>query len=257
MINPNWPAPPNVRAVITQTQFSPQQPGFSSEPFGAFNLATHVGEGLEVVAANRRLLTEHLCLPSVQWLEQVHGTDVYQAVSCAQAPRADAVYSSKPGLPLAVLTADCLPVLFCSKAADEVAVAHAGWRGLANGVLAQTLKAFNADAAQIIAYMGPAIGPQHFEVGAEVRAVFTECFRGFTTAVATCFIPSGRAGHFYADLYALARLQLHALGVSEVYGGDYCTYTDTRFYSFRRASHNGNGICGRMASVIWLDGPAS
>lgn len=256
MIKPSWPAPVKVRAVITQTQFLPQQPGFSREPFGAFNLATHVGEAPQVVAANRRLLTEYFSLAPVQWLEQVHGTDVYNAISCALPPRADAVYTRKLGLPLAVLTADCLPVLFCTRAADEVAVAHAGWRGLANGVLVQTLKAFSADPSQIIAYLGPAIGPQYFEVGAEVRAVFAEGSHGSAESIDNCFTPSGRAGHFYGDLYTLARMQLQALGVSGVYGGDYNTYTDMRFYSFRRASHNGNGVCGRMASVIWLDGPA-
>ncbi|HMU66377.1 MAG TPA: peptidoglycan editing factor PgeF, partial [Cellvibrionaceae bacterium] len=161
------------------------------------------------------------------------------------------VYTATPGLPIAVLTADCLPVLLCTEAGDEVAAAHAGWRGLAQGVLAQTLNAFRAPAKVLIAYLGPAIGPAHFEVGEEVLEVFRHSFAPYGD-VGPCFVP-GRPGHYLADLYRLARMQLSALGVTAIYGGQDCTFADGRFYSFRRSG----GPCGRMASLIWLDDSSS
>jgi polyphenol oxidase len=250
MFKPIWPAPSRVGAVITQTTFTTETPGFSLPPYGAFNLAGHVGEDMNIVLANRHLLSEHLKIGPIQWLEQVHEIEVYKAQLPVQAvaPRADAIYTQTQGLPIAVLTADCLPVLFCSVAGDEIAVAHAGWRGLAQGILARTLQAFEAPAQHILAYLGPAIGPAHFEVGEEVRHIFTAEFSGYGD-VNDAFTPSARSGHFYADIFALARLQLRSLGVEAIYGGHNCTFFEPRFYSYRRSL---NGICGRMASLIWL-----
>lgn len=249
MIDPIWPAPAQVRAVITQTVFTPSEPGFSQPPYGSFNLANHVGEGLEVVMANRRLLSQRLDLGPVQWLEQVHGVDVFKAEHSVltPAPVADAIYTATPLLPIAVLTADCLPVLLCSRAGNEIAVAHAGWRGLAQGVLAETVKAFNSPPEQLLAYLGPAIGPKHFEVGEDVRQIFTTAFASYGD-IRSSFVPSTRSGYYLANLYSLARLQLHALGVQAIYGGGASTFSDQQFYSYRRSG----GQCGRMASLIWL-----
>ncbi|MEY4588311.1 MAG: polyphenol oxidase [Pseudomonadota bacterium] len=251
MINPIWPIPAQVNARITQTTFSAQEPGFSLPPYGGFNLACHVGEAPETVAANRQLLSLSLGIGPVQWLEQVHGVEVFRAQYPVQpAPQADAIYTATPMLPIAVLTADCLPVLFCSQAGDEIAVAHAGWRGLAAGVLPQTLKAFKAPPAQLLAYLGPAIGPKHFEVGGEVRQAFIAAFQPYGQPIEPCFTPSLRPGHYWANLYALARLQLTALGVGFIDGGSFCTYTDEHFYSYRRS---GGAPSGRMASLMWFD----
>ncbi|HMW73555.1 MAG TPA: laccase domain-containing protein, partial [Cellvibrionaceae bacterium] len=205
MLAPDWPAPAQVKAVITQAQLAGEAAGFSQPPYGEFNLATHVGEAIERVAANRQLLSARLGIGPVQWVEQVHGTEVFSArwPIVTPAPVADGVYTATPGLPIAVLTADCLPVLLCTEAGDEVAAAHAGWRGLAQGVLAQTLNAFRAPAKVLIAYLGPAIGPAHFEVGEEVLEVFRHSFAPYGD-VGPCFVP-GRPGHYLADLYRLAR----------------------------------------------------
>lgn len=251
MFTPDWPAPVQVCAAITHTQCLGPVPGFSQPPYGQFNLATHAGDAPERVVANRQLLSAQLGIGPVQWLQQVHGTEVFSAQfpMVSPAPVADALYTSSPELPIAVLTADCLPVLVCSQVGDEIAAAHAGWRGLAQGVLANTLAAFRAPPQQLLAYLGPAIGPAHFEVGEEVLAVFSERFSIYGD-VSACFV-ANRPGHYLADLYALARLQLTALGVAAIYGGQACTYADEHFYSYRRSA---DGCCGRMASLIWLAG---
>lgn len=253
IIAPDWPVPAQVKAAITQAQLAGDAPGFSQPPYGQFNLATHVGEAIERVAANRQLLSARLGIGPVQWLEQVHGTEVFRAQWPLRtpAPVADAIYTATPGLPIAILTADCLPVLLCAQAGDEIAAAHAGWRGLAQGVLRHTLQAFRAPPERLIAYLGPAIGPTHFEVGEEVFETFRHSFALYGD-LGPCFNP-GRPAHYRADLYGLARLQLSALGVKAIYGGQECTFADERFYSFRRS----RGPCGRMASLIWLDKPRS
>jgi len=157
---------------------------------------------------------------------------------------ADASWSETPGEACAVLTADCLPVLFCDRAASRVAVAHAGWRGLAGGVLETTLEALAIRAEDVLVWLGPAIGPAAFEVGGEVR----EAFVARHPAAAAAFVPSRNEGRFMADLYQLARIRLAAVGVEAVYGGGLCTFSDPRFYSYRRASRT-----GRFASLIWLE----
>jgi YfiH family protein len=242
-LRPDWPAPARVQAVTTT-----RQGGVSSPPFDGLNLAAHVGDAPEAVTANRAILAEALNLPAKpQWLQQVHGTEVAlfpgNMAAPAQPLEADASCSDSTGQVCAVLTADCLPVLFCDGAGSRVAAAHAGWRGLAAGVLEATLEAMQVAPHEILAWLGPAIGPKAFEVGEEVREVFMDQ----DPAAAGAFSPRG-AGHWLADIYGLARLRLQAAGVGAVYGGGLCTYQDAaRFFSYRR-----DGKTGRMASLIWL-----
>ncbi len=235
---PDWPAPARVRACVTT-----RAGGVSEPPFDTFNLGDHVEDASAAVAANRARLRDRLgCRPA--WLRQVHGTRVARA--CAdEVAEADASWSDAPGVASAVLTADCLPVLFCDRQGRRVAAAHAGWRGLAGGVLEATWRALAFDPEETLAWLGPAIGPTAFEVGAEVR----EAFLAHDPACGEAFGPSVNPGRYMADLYRLARLRLNALGVTAVYGGGYCTYHDARFYSYRRASRT-----GRFASLIWLSG---
>ena len=239
LIRPEWPAPANVQAVCTT-----RAGGVSTGLYSTLNLGTHVGDEAATVQMNRRLLMEAAGLPvQPAWLEQVHGTEVVDVGG--QLPdmiEADAGVSHTPGEVCAIMTADCLPVLFASTEGDCVAAAHAGWRGLAAGVLANTVEALDCPNNQLLAWLGPAIGPQAFEVGDEVRAAFLTLDDG----AGSCFV--AHADRWLADIYALARRQLAQLGVKGVYGGDFCTYSDSeRFFSYRR-----DGVCGRMASLIWL-----
>lgn len=236
-IVPDWLAPANVRACVTT-----RSSGDSLAPFDCFNLGDHVGDNSSQVQANRDWLAQQLdCTPV--WLEQVHGTAVVEACAGTVAT-ADACWSAASGVACSILTADCLPVLFADRAGSRVAAAHAGWRSLAGGVLENTLAAMQVEPAQVLAWLGPAIGPAAYEVGPEVRAAFIEQHE----AAAAAFVPSGRPGHWLADLYQLARIRLNAAGVGAVYGGGFCTLTDSRFYSYRR-----NAVTGRMASLIWLE----
>lgn len=239
LILPDWPLPAGVKACST-TRYG----GVSLPPYDSLNLGTHVGDEAQAVAVNRQRLVEGADLPQMPvWLEQVHGTRVVRLDGQMPADlQADAVYSNVPGQVCAVMTADCLPVLFCSQAGDEVAAAHAGWRGLCNGVLEQTLTAFDAEPGRINAWLGPAIGPQQFEVGPEVRAAFI----AVDDAAATAFTPMG--DKFLADIYLLARQRLQRAGIHAIYGGDRCTVSEiSHFFSYRR-----DGITGRLASLIWL-----
>jgi hypothetical protein len=240
LIVPDWPAPAQVRAVST-TRLG----GISSPPYDSLNLAGHVGDDPARVAENRRRLMALVGYPAEPaWLEQVHGTTVVAAETIRAPVAADAAWTREPGRPCAVMTADCLPVLLCDRAGTVVAAAHAGWRGLASGVIAAAVTSMKAPPAELLAWLGPAIGPDAFEVGAEVRTAFLELDAGN----ADCFQPSP-AGRWLADLYELARRQLRALGVSAVYGGDYCTFGDSkRFFSYRREHPT-----GRMATLIWLN----
>ncbi|CAI1910653.1 Laccase domain protein yfiH [Serratia quinivorans] len=239
LILPDWPLPAGVKACST-TRYG----GVSLPPYDSLNLGTHVGDEAQAVGVNRQRLVEGADLPQMPvWLEQVHGTRVVRLDGQTPADlQADAVYSNVPGQVCAVMTADCLPVLFCSQAGDEVAAAHAGWRGLCNGVLEQTLAAFTAEPGRISAWLGPAIGPQQFEVGPEVRAAFI----AVDDAAAAAFTPQG--DKFLADIYLLARQRLQRAGIHAIYGGDRCTVSEiSYFFSYRR-----DGITGRLASLIWL-----
>ena len=238
-ICPDWPAPPNVRAAST-TRIG----GVSEKPWNGLNLATHVGDEPAHVQRNRELLAQALALPAEPaWLTQVHGTNSCDAAGAPPACEADASYTTTAGQVCVVMTADCLPVLFCNRQGTRVAAAHAGWRGLAGGVLEASVAGFD-DPADMLAWLGPAIGPQAFEVGEEVLAAFTN----HDPQAAQAFV-ANRPGHWLADIYQLAHLRLKAAGVSHIYGGGLCTFADAeRFYSFRREP-----VTGRMASLIWLD----
>ena len=206
-----------------------------------FNLGAHVGDDPAAVAANRQALIAHLnCQPA--WLQQVHGVDVVEA-NPAIVAEADASWSATPGIACTSMTADCLPALFCDRAGTRVAAAHAGWRGLVNGVLEATLDVLAVPADEVLVWLGPAIGPQAFEVGPEVR----EAFVAVQPEAAHAFVPSVNAGKFMADIYQLARLRLAARGVTAVYGGGFCTVSDPRFFSYRRSART-----GRFASLVWL-----
>lgn len=215
--------------------------GVSLAPFDSCNLAQHVADDPQAVLKNRQRLVSLLgCKPA--WLQQVHGVAVVEA-SPALVLEADASWTSKPGVACTVMTADCLPVLFCDRAGSRVAAAHAGWRGLAAGVLEATLDKLAVPADQVLVWLGPAIGPQAFEVGAEVRDAFVAQHAQATAA----FQPSVNAGKFMADIYQLARIRLAVRGIDAVYGGDFCTVSDPRFFSYRRSAQT-----GRFASLIWL-----
>jgi YfiH family protein len=242
-IRPQWPAPAAVSAFCTT-----RVGGISEAPFDSFNLGGHVGDDPAAVAANRRALIDaNPGLIAVSWLNQVHGIAVVAADAAAQ-PAADAQFTRTAGLGCAVMTADCLPVLFCDRGGTQVAAAHAGWRGLCAGMLEQAAATF-AQPDQVYAWLGPAISSAHFEVGPEVREQFLRSAASAQiTATEQCFSPSVRAGHFMADLYELARLRLHNAGITAVYGGGFCTYAEReRFYSFRREP-----ITGRLASLIYI-----
>jgi hypothetical protein len=225
LIVPDWPAPPGVRAAMTTR-------------------ALDVGGGRE---DDRRRLREVLALPAEPgWLRQVHGTAVAR-LPVAGEPEADASVARDAGVVCAVLAADCLPVLFCDDAGTTVAAAHAGWRGLAAGVLEATVRATGQPAASLMAWMGAAIGPDSFEVGAEVRDALLAADGG----AAGCFRPRAAPGKFLADLYGLARRRLERAGVRRVYGGGLDTFADpARFFSYRR-----DGRCGRLAALVWRANP--
>ena len=216
--------------------------GVSLAPFDSLNLGDHVDDDPVAVAENRRRLTDRFAIRPA-WLQQVHGVAVVEA-DPAQVATADASWTATPGIACTAMTADCLPVLFCNRAGTRVAAAHAGWRGLANGVLEATLDSLQVPPDEILAWLGPAIGPQAFEVGPEVR----DAFIAQLPQAAQAFVPSHNAGKFLADIYALARLRLAARGVTAVYGGGLCTVTDPRFFSYRR-----NPRTGRFACLIWIE----
>lgn len=235
-IKPDWPAPANIRALVTT-----RAGGASRPPFDSFNLGDHVGDEPAAVRENRAALRAFLPAEP-KWLRQVHGTAVALADNMNEPAEADAGVAFESGTVCAVLTADCLPVLFCDRDGTRVAAAHAGWRGLADEVLEASVAAMQCDPAHIMAWLGPAIGPQAFEVGGEVRDAFMRDLPETQTA----FV-AGRPGKWLADIYELARLRLARAGVSQVYGGGLCTHADAaRFYSYRR-----DKTTGRMASLIW------
>jgi polyphenol oxidase len=243
MIPPDWPAPSGVHAAFTL-----RTGGVSVAPFDSLNLGATIGDTPEAVAENRRLVREALRLPAEPvWLEQMHGTHVVVLGGTAElsaVPKGDASVAWGPGRVCAIRVADCMPVLFAARDGAVVGAAHAGWRGLAGGVLEATVERMGVPASQLIAWMGPAIGQANFEVGEDVRLAFT----GADPEAASAFLPNAR-GRWQCDLYALARRRLAAMGVSGVYGGGWCTFADSeRFFSYRRSSQ-----CGRMAALIWMD----
>ncbi|MBW7900145.1 MAG: peptidoglycan editing factor PgeF [Rhodocyclaceae bacterium] len=238
---PDWPLPPGVRALQTT-----RAGGSSAGPWAGFNLGGHVGDDPAAVAANRAALARRLPAAPV-WLAQVHGTavaDIDGVAAGAPPPVADAAVARRAGRVCAVMTADCLPLLLCDRDGGVVAAAHAGWRGLCAGVIEATVAAMGVPAARLTVWLGPAIGPRAFEVGGEVR----DAFLAHDAAAASAFV-AGADGRWLADLHALARQRLAAMGVRDVHGGGECTFGDAgRYFSYRR-----DGVCGRMATLIWRE----
>lgn len=269
VVEPDWPAPKKVRSIITLAQpiasDSGSEAGMAIKEYGHFNLALHVDDDRNAVMANRQKLATFTGIQRWQWLSQVHGTQVIQASSnrvkslgsilegsgkqdgtnmvSDDTPQADGCYTQESRVACAVLTADCLPLLLCNEQATQVAAVHAGWRGLADGVIEQAVAKF-AQQDQLVAYLGPAIGPLAFEVGPEVKQAFSHY-----PNIEAAFSKSDRLDHYFADLYLLAKRILAYLGVSSIYGGTECTYTSNHhFYSYRREAKT-----GRMVSAIWLE----
>jgi len=240
LLIPDWPAPANVGAFVTTRETGPSQ-----DEFAAFNPASHVGDNSDHVALSRRLLQKEIGDERpLLWLNQVHGARVQQTYQ-PDAPDADAAIAQGNEYACVVLSADCLPVLFCNRDGTQVAVAHAGWRGLATGVLEATVAAMNSEPDDIMVWLGPAISNAQFEVGPEVYGAFV----AVQPETADAFDHSPyRLGHHMADLYRLARFRLEALGIHQVSGGHFCTACESRFYSYRRDG----GQTGRMATVIWI-----
>jgi YfiH family protein len=235
---PDWPAPAGVRALSTT-----RRGGTSRPPWDSFNLGAHVGDDPVAVAANRALLRRELPAEPA-WLTQVHGTRCVDAASATPGVEADASFTRRRGVVCAVLTADCLPVLLCDDSASVVGIAHAGWRGLASGVIEAMVAAMGEPGEGLMAWLGPAIGPQAFEVGGEVR----ERFVAHDAQAASAFAPAAN-GKWLCDIHALARRRLHALGIRRIAGADSCTLRDAEnFFSYRR-----DGATGRMASLVWLE----
>jgi YfiH family protein len=237
-IVPQWPAPAAVHSLITT-----RAGGVSSGPFTSFNLGEHVGDDPDAIAENRRRLRALLPAEPI-WLRQVHGAQVVNAAQIEGIVEADASVAHVAGCVCAIKIADCMPVLLCDRGGTRIGIAHAGWRGLHAGVIEHTIAMLQCPPGQVLAYLGPAIGPQAFEVGDEVRAAFT----AHDPAAAQAFKRHG-PGKWLADLYLLARQRCAYAGVHNVFGGGYCTMNDPRFFSYRR-----DRVTGRMAALIWLEG---
>lgn len=237
LVFPDWPAPANVKAIQTT-----RRGGLSVKPYDTLNLGSHVQDNSVTVAQNRQLLSHYLPSEPV-WLNQVHGIEVVDAAQCTCVPEADAAFARQRSVVCVTMTADCLPVLLCDKQGTVVAAVHAGWRSLCDGVIETTVKKMQASPADLMAWLGPAIGPQAFEVGGEVKAAFVA--KDAQSEIA--FISHG--DKWLGNLYLIAKQRLANVGVSAVYGGEECTYSQPeKYFSFRR-----DGITGRMASLIWLD----
>jgi YfiH family protein len=239
LIVPDWPAALGVVAVSTT-----RTGGVSDGPYTSLNLATHVGDRASRVGSNRAQLMRDLGLSEQpRWLNQVHGTHVVEAVDVSHPVNADAAITSELNVACVVMTADCLPILLCDRRGAHVAAVHGGWRGLASGVIAAAVAALMSRGSAVedlLAWLGPAIGPAVYEVGEDVYAAV--CAAGASSAL-TATAP----GRWHLDLYAFARAGLRACGVEDIHGGDLCTYSDPqRFFSYRR-----DGICGRQATLIW------
>lgn len=248
LIEPDWPAPSRVKALITT-----RQGGVSEAPYDSNNLGLHVDDAEEAVLTNRQLLAQ-ACNKNLdfQWLSQIHGNEVLTLENEAvdESRQADAIYTQQKNIACGVLTADCLSVFFCDESGSEIAVAHAGWRGLAGGVLQKTIDKFQSDVSNLLVYLGPVIGPCHFEVGDEVKQTFLDLdIQEISNQEAILFYESENTGKWMADLYAIAKIILTSRGISKIYGEPICTYCEfDQFYSFRR-----DGVTGRFASIIWKE----
>jgi len=235
---PDWPAPANIHAATTL-----RTGGVSQGRYASLNPATHVGDDSDLVQQNRRIIREMLDLPAEPiWLDQIHSNRAVKAVKTVSIQQADASYTDEAGVVCAVMTADCLPLLACSTDGTQVAAIHAGWRGLLAGVIGNTVAAMQQ--WNLLVWLGPAIGPDCFEVGAEVRDAFLDKSSAFNSA-----FKKQNNDKWLADIYQMARIELSGLGIDKVYGGTYCTVTEhERFYSYRRDTQT-----GRMATLIWRE----
>ena len=253
IVAPDWEAPARVRSAFTL-----RTGGVSVSPYDSLNLGAHVGDAGDAVAENRRRVRARLGLPAEPvWLQQVHGIEVADldatvapggpvgpGRASGPPPRADAAVTRRSGRVCVIQVADCMPVLFAARDGSAVGAAHAGWRGLAGGVLEETVRKLAVPPQQLIAWLGPTIGQSHFEVGDDVRSAFV-----LRDPDAASAFETNARGRWQCDLYALARRRLSALGVQDVFGGGWCTYADAaRFFSFRR-----DGQCGRMAALVWME----
>ena len=242
LIIPNWPAPKNVYALQTT-----RDGGASHAPFNSLNFGSHVNDNPQHVAQNRQLLNQFLPNEPV-WLNQIHGINVVDAADTDCLPDADASYTSRKNVVCVTMTADCLPILLCDQAGTAVASIHAGWRSLCDGVIETTVKQMPVESNQLMAWLGPAIGPNAFEVGTEVRTQFI----AKDAQAELAFKKHGEnqeQDKWLADIYKIATQRLNNLGITQIYGGGECTYTDKeKFFSFRR-----DGQTGRMATLIWLE----
>ena len=238
-ILPDWPAPPSVHSLCTT-----RHGGVSTSPYTSFNLGQHVGDDPATVEANRQRLIALASLPEPpRWLTQVHANKVITSQNWSTGTHADGLFSCTDHHVCSILTADCLPILLCNTQGTEICALHAGWRSLAQNIIAKACQHFKTDMTQLMAWLGPAIGPQHFEVGPDVYQAFCD-----HSDIAHLAFKQQDKQHYLADLYQLARQHLTQLGITAIYGGSYCTYQhDTQFFSYRR-----QGVTGRMASLIWL-----
>lgn len=239
-IRPDWSAPSNINALTTL-----RTGGVSRGAYASFNLGDHVGDDPAAVARNRAHLRDRLKLPTEPlWLNQVHGTNVVDAATAVRGVTADGAYTDRPGVVISVLTADCLPIFLCDRKGTRIALLHAGWRGLAAGVIEAGVAKLQVPGAELLAWFGPGIGAEAYEVGDDVREAFT----AHDPDAAAAFRVQG-SGKWLADMYALARRRLAALGVTAVSGGGHCTFRERdKFFSYRR-----DGACGRMAALAWLN----
>jgi len=244
-IKADWPAPDFIKAGTTT-----RQRGKSTAPYASFNLATHVGDNLESVIQNRNQVRTGLSLSNQpQWLEQIHSTKVVLLPTNESLPKADAAYTTQKSVVCAVMTADCLPLLVTDTKGTCVAAIHAGWRGLADGIIASTVKKLPVKSELLLVWLGPAIGPEVYEVGEEVYDAFTRMDEEAKQAFKPVIKPASAKQHWLFDIYSMAKLQLGRLGIANVYGGNFCTFNEKeKFYSYRR-----DGVTGRMASLIWID----
>lgn len=241
-LTPNWPAPPSIRAYTTLRMGL----GVSKPPYQQFNLAEHVADSPEDVKKNRELLKQSLSLPAEPiWINQIHSNIVIEATPQNQYKDADATFTRLPNQVCAILTADCLPIFLCDQDGTRIAAIHAGWRGIAHGIIENTIEVLDVNPDKLLAWFGPAISQQHYEVGDEMRDIFLQHDKDSVNAFTLS--PQKR---WLANLYQLARLRLNKCGISRIYGGEHCTYTDSeRFFSYRRDG----AATGRMASVLWIN----
>ena len=246
IITPNWDVPAEIIAGV-----STRAGGVSQHPYESFNLAHHVGDSAARVNSNLRLLTDRYPQQlQWQWLQQTHSSDVHRADSCCAPVIADGICTRMRGLVCCVLTADCMPVLFAARDGGEVALAHVGWRGLVAGILERTISRCNTPAQELVAWMGPAIGSCHFEVGAEVKTAFLAIVENpeDKEVLQKYFKATGEAGKYLCDLYGIVRFKLTQSGIARIYGGQFCTFCEPElFYSYRR-----DDVTGRMVSFIYI-----